>query len=143
MSGGLYPQGSGQHVGGEFRCSGMEKQLNSCMYTEAYTCGHHEDAGVMCPSACEDGDVRLVNFTNPYSGRVEMCYQGDWVSLYRHGWTDEEAQVICQQIGSFKEGSYEGARWMCMYMYMHIYVEMQKSFMWLGILLIYVTLDFH
>ena len=107
VRGGLYAQGSGQPLGGEFRCNGMEKHLNSCIYSESYTCGHHEDAGVICPSACEEGEVRLVNFTHSFSGRVEMCYKGDWVSLCLDDWSIEEAQVICQQIGSFKEGSQE------------------------------------
>ena len=105
VHGGIYPQGSGQPVGGQFHCSGMEKQLNSCMYSGTFKCGHHEDAAVICPSACEDGDVRLVNFTHSYSGRVEVCYKGDWVSLCLDGWSIEEAEVICQQIGSFKQGS--------------------------------------
>ena len=97
----------------------MEKQLNSCKYLDSYTCGHHKDAGVVCPSACEDRDVRLVNFTQSYSGRVEMCYKGDWVSLCLDGWSNEEAQVICQQIGSFKQGSLRRSTlYACMYIWM-------------------------
>ena len=47
---------------------------------------------------CEDGDVRLVR---GYSlrGRVEVCYDGVWGTVCSRGWSREDANVVCRQLG--------------------------------------------
>ena len=68
-------------------------------------CGHHEDAGVICPNPCTEGEIRLADTVDSfYSGRVEVCFHGEWVSVCLDGWSKEEAQVVCEAIGSIKEG---------------------------------------
>ena len=103
----FYPFGSGNPVGGDFQCTGTEQQLTNCSSDESVNCGHHEDAGVICPGPCTEGDIRLADTVDsPYSGRVELCFHGEWVSVCLDGWRKEEAQVICESIGSIKEGKH-------------------------------------
>ena len=101
----FYPLGSGKPVGGDFQCTGTEKQLSECSFANSINCGHHEDAGVICPNHCIEGEIRLADTVDSlYSGRVETCFNGEWVSLCLDGWSKEEAQVVCVAIGSIKEG---------------------------------------
>ena len=92
-------------MGGDFQCTGIEQQLNSCLFDSSLNCGHHEDAGVICPGYCTEGEIRLADTIDSlYSGRVEVCFQGEWASVCLDEWSNEEAQVICEAIGSIKEG---------------------------------------
>ena len=46
-----------------------------------------------------NGDVRLVNSTTAYEGRVEICYDGVWGSVCDSSWNDRDAAIVCQQMG--------------------------------------------
>ena len=46
-----------------------------------------------------NGDVRLVNSTTAYEGRVEICYNGVWGSVCDSSWNDRDAAIVCQQMG--------------------------------------------
>ena len=48
---------------------------------------------------CLNGEVRLVNGTTPYEGRVEICYNGIWGSVCDSGWNDHDAAIVCLQLG--------------------------------------------
>ena len=54
---------------------------------------------------CFDGDVRLVNGSQPYRGRVEVCLNEVWgticadISRSRWDWSLVEANVVCRQLG--------------------------------------------
>ena len=58
------------------------------------------NAGIIC----HDGDVRLVNGSQPHEGRVEICLNETWGTicadiLYYWDWSLAEANVICKQLG--------------------------------------------
>ena len=62
------------------------------------------------------GDVRLVNGTGPYEGRVETCSGDVWKAVCgQHGdwWSFSEARVICAQLHYPPEGSYIHATCNC------------------------------
>ncbi len=51
---------------------------------------------------CVEGSVRLVQSTNPNSGRVELCHDLSWTTVTLIGST--EANVLCRQLGLSDEG---------------------------------------
>ena len=55
-------------------------------------------------SGCEENAIRLVGGRNKFEGRVEVCQDGQWKTVCSRGWGDEEAQVVCRQLG-FAEDS--------------------------------------
>ena len=61
----------------------------------------------MC-DVSEEGQVRLLNGTSPYEGRVEICYGGLWGSLCGryNRWNNQEARVVCRQLGFPTSGMY-------------------------------------
>ncbi len=48
---------------------------------------------------CTDGDVRLVNGTNPFEGRVELCVNKAWGTSCESGFNERDADIICNQLG--------------------------------------------
>ena len=59
-------------------------------------------------ATCEDdehGTVRLVGSKYFSSGgRVEVCINGNWGTVCRDGWTDEDTNVVCRQLGFYRPG---------------------------------------
>ena len=53
---------------------------------------------------CVDGDVRLQDGTYPSNGRVEICQHGIWQSVCSSHWDQNDAVVICRQLGYDSEG---------------------------------------
>ena len=53
---------------------------------------------------CVDGDVMLQDGTHPSNGRVEICQYGIWQSVCSSHWDQNDAVVICRQLGYDSEG---------------------------------------
>lgn len=51
-----------------------------------------------------DGDVRLVESAYINSGRVEVCIDSTWSSVCDIHWDDDDASIVCKQLGYSKFG---------------------------------------
>ena len=67
----------------------------------------------MLYSNCTDGDVRLVDGSVAYEGRVELCINRAWGSTcYGNGywwynyWDINDATVVCRQLGHQERGKF-------------------------------------
>ena len=50
-------------------------------------------------SVCNYGDVRLVNGSHQYEGRVEVCINNQWGAVCDNGWDTTDATTVCKQLG--------------------------------------------
>lgn len=101
------------------QCIGNETSLVLCDHEDwkKYSCTNGQLAGVECSVP----EVRLVDGTASYEGRVEVSYDGSWGTICHDYWELPEASVFCRQLGfegalldlrsaAFGEGS--GIIWM-------------------------------
>ena len=89
-------------------CGSNTSQLRDCQFRTGsdVNCGHHEDAGVICQSACTNGDVRLADGPNMYEGRVEVCFNQEWGTVCDDDWSTNDGIVICRQLGFSTDSKY-------------------------------------
>lgn len=55
---------------------------------------------------CTDAEVRLVQGTSHSIGIVQLCHNDDWGSVCAHGWDNNDATVVCRQLGFSPKGIY-------------------------------------
>jgi deleted-in-malignant-brain-tumors protein 1 len=106
----VYGQGSGIIALGYVDCSGNEASLLNCSRsTFSAVSGactyHYYDVGLKCEPYCEDGSVRLQQGSSSTSGRVEVCFNGTWGTICSHFWDNNDASVICRQLGYSSYGA--------------------------------------
>ena len=53
---------------------------------------------------CQNGDIRLVNGTTIYEGRVEICWNETWGTVCDGFWSGFDAIVACRQLGFLTVG---------------------------------------
>lgn len=51
------------------------------------------------PPPCDHGEVRLVGGCDGSEGRVEVCVYGLWGTVCASSWGNDEAEVVCDQLG--------------------------------------------
>ena len=57
-------------------------------------------------AVCEVGDVRLQGGIDSSNGRVEVCQFRTWGAVCSDGWDDNDARVVCRQLGYDPQGLY-------------------------------------
>ncbi|XP_072045705.1 neurotrypsin-like [Amphiura filiformis] len=102
--------GSGQIWLDNVRCDGTETDLDQCRHRPwgRHNCNHGKDVGVRCnpiPEPVGPPEIRLTGGRDANEGTVEVKYQDTWGSICDDGWDDEDARVICQQLGLPHEGA--------------------------------------
>uniref|UniRef100_A0A1X7UMK1 SRCR domain-containing protein n=1 Tax=Amphimedon queenslandica TaxID=400682 RepID=A0A1X7UMK1_AMPQE len=105
-----------------FTCAGSEATLLNCSYY-THSCSNSYHAGVDCESPCIEGAVRLEG-DDRYKefGRVEVCINGTWGTICHNGWDNNDASVVCRQLGyspygAIAKASYFTETWLSFYLY--------------------------
>ncbi|XP_038052381.1 uncharacterized protein LOC119725091 [Patiria miniata] len=98
-----FGQGSGPILLNNVVCRGSESSIDRCDHTGWYNhdCSYHRyDIGVKCNETSPNlVPVRLTNGSFPYEGRLEIYHDGQWGTVCHDGWSIEDANVICRQLG--------------------------------------------
>ena len=50
-----------------------------------------------------NGDVYLAGGTSENEGTVQLCYNNEWGTVCDNGWTGNDADVVCRQLGYLSE----------------------------------------
>ena len=51
---------------------------------------------------CINGHIRLAGGRDMYEGRVEICSNGVWGTIWDGSWDSRDAQVVCRQLGFYQ-----------------------------------------
>lgn len=99
--GATFGQGTESIAMSNVYCMDNSTAISMCQFRTGsdLNCGHHEDAGVICQSACTNGDIRLVAGSTQYEGRLEVCFNKEWGTVCDDHWSTNDAKVVCRQLG--------------------------------------------
>lgn len=110
-----YSESSLAVAGSSINCNGNENKLLNCGIdiVNPSCVSNLNDAGVACAPlstesdpSCQDGQLRLVDGGTELEGRVEVCINRAWGTVCSTGFSEDEAEVVCSQIGVLHNGEW-------------------------------------
>ncbi|XP_053387660.1 deleted in malignant brain tumors 1 protein-like [Mercenaria mercenaria] len=93
-----YGQGTGPVYLANLECNGTETHINNCVYDIAHSCSHFYDIAVVCRHSLNVTDIRLVDGTGPYDGRVEVYSNDIWGTACDKNYDLEEMEIFCKML---------------------------------------------
>ena len=54
---------------------------------------------MLITAVCVNGDIRLIDGSTQYEGRVEVCLNNAWGTVCDDFWDNTDASVVCRQAG--------------------------------------------
>ncbi|EDV28709.1 uncharacterized protein TRIADDRAFT_51897 [Trichoplax adhaerens] len=93
----------------DLQCSGNETDLLQCQYSKLQSscsqqnsvgicCGYNENRGSLAPVPMYQS-IRITGGKSAVSGQPQFLYQGRWHSVCPLGWTENDADVFCRELG--------------------------------------------
>ncbi|XP_053386941.1 deleted in malignant brain tumors 1 protein-like [Mercenaria mercenaria] len=94
-----YGEGTGPIFVNELDCPYQAIDFNNCTYVVDSLCSHYSDVAVVCTNTPFNiTDIRLVNGTGPYDGRVELLTEDVWGAVCSRYIGQEEASTLCHMM---------------------------------------------
>ena len=131
IQGARYGQGYGPIYLDNVACVGNEVDIFDCPAITIHDCDHSQDASVICnypreynnyykpplaswclyvcilfAAVCVENELRLVGGLKESEGRVEICRTEEWNTICDRMWSNEEATVICKELGYSRYSKY-------------------------------------
>ncbi|EDV28342.1 uncharacterized protein TRIADDRAFT_21116, partial [Trichoplax adhaerens] len=96
----MYGSGKGKILFDNLQCNGDETTPLNCLRNVPANsnCTHDMDVTIEC-NIPTSGSVRLVNGSNPLSGRVEVYLNNNWSTVCLNQSSIQDMKVICKQMG--------------------------------------------
>ncbi|PIK48342.1 putative deleted in malignant brain tumors 1 protein-like [Apostichopus japonicus] len=82
----------------DVNCNGNETYLVDCNHQRHGNCVHFEDAGVVCIPR-DEGQLRLIDGSDMFSGRVQIFLNGVWGNICANLWDIDDANAVCGVLG--------------------------------------------
>ncbi|KAL4219778.1 hypothetical protein ACF0H5_020191 [Mactra antiquata] len=85
----------------ELNCDGDETDIQECNFELETPCPHNRRAYVICDGyPLNITDIRLVNGTEPYNGRVELKYKDQWGTICNFWMYNNAGNTLCRMLNS-------------------------------------------
>ena len=84
------------------KCAYLTQKYSTCIYLLAY---------IVHLAKCRTGDIRIAGSSFARLGRIEVCINSTWGTICDDYWDNNDASVICKQLGYSPYGGCQQLPW--------------------------------